>query len=220
MIPYWLIITIFNFHSMELSDFVRQFFFVGKYHWFVTFIIGAYAVFFLTQRFIKNRCLNNLVYIVVSITVVLLADNIKAEQGFSFYVGILISRHYEFFLKNRKALIVSSLIIGLSFFALKQIPIIRSHDGDVLYGIIQLLIKLPLALATLLFLPQMWNWSLSLIGKISWEVYLVHCSLLGYFYIDKNITVIEQLTFYTIVLLSSYIFYQFNSRILNKLRYV
>lgn len=217
MIPYWIIITVFN--DLSFASYLQQFFFLGPYHWFATFIIGYYIAFYVIQKYVNSPRIKLLVYFSISVSILFLCDNIKAEQAFSFYIGILISQHKEFIHNHKIKVLFLSIFIGLLFFALKQLPVIRTYDGTIFYGIIQLLIKLPLGLVVILICQYLHSKLLLLIGKMSWEIYLIHCSLLGaFYYTGTNLT--NQVIFYLLVSLSSYLFYLFNSKILLKLKYV
>lgn len=86
---------VFNSWKLPIDEFLKLFFFIGKYYWFVPFIIGSYIVFYLVQKKNRNGRIQIIIYVLASVSVVFTPENIKAEQGFCFLEGLIVSRFRE-----------------------------------------------------------------------------------------------------------------------------
>ena len=113
------------------------------------------------------------------------ANGLRAEQAISFLVGVWVSDNYA---KARKWLmkpmiLLTLMIGGTLLLATKQIPAIRMNEGEILWQGIQLVMKISFAMA---FIAGVYwvrrlfdNGFTTLVGGISYELYLVHFRLLG-----------------------------------------
>ena len=110
--------------------------------------------------------------------------------------------------------ILVCFLIGIVSLAIKQLPEVRELPQNV-YNIVQLLIKLPFALALLLGMNFIkWNKIspfLTFIGIISYEMYLLQMP----FYPSLNGTLWMALLFMIALIIASYCFSWINIKIAN-----
>ena len=151
------------------------------------------------------------------ILTLLYLPNLQAEQAFSFVSGIMFSAHKDrlfgvlYHKKTYYGICLLSGLIGISFLALKQFPVIRNSASDVQMNIIQLLIKYPLAVFVLLSLnaakPILRNPFIYLAGLISYELYLVHYP----FFVFIGDSLWPALVLFVVSFALAYPFYRINS---------
>ena len=158
------------------------------YYWYLDFIFLQYLVFYLIITIPKLYTKRYLVLCVVSIVTFIgcsyTANGLRAEQAISFLVGVWLSDNYA---KARKWLmnpmiLLTLMIGGTLLLATKQIPSIRMHEGEILWQCIQLIMKTSFAMA---FIGGAYwvgglfnNGFITLVGGVSYELYLVHFRLL------------------------------------------
>lgn len=115
-----------------------------------------------------------------------MANGLRAEQAISFLVGVWVSDNYA---KARKWLmnpmiLLTLMIGGTLLLATKQIPSIRMHEGEILWQGIQLIMKTSFAMAFIggvYWVGRLFNNGfITLVGGISYELYLVHFRLLDF----------------------------------------
>ena len=162
------------------------------YYWYLDFMFFQYLVFYLIIAIPKLYTKRYLVLCVVS-TVIFLgcsctANGLRAEQAISFLVGVWISDNYakvkKWLMNPIDPMILLTLMIGGTLLlATKQIPAIRMNEGEILWQGIQLVMKISFAMA---FIAGVYwvrrlfdNGFTTLVGGISYELYLVHFRLLG-----------------------------------------
>lgn len=177
-------------------------------YWYLSFILINYIFYYIYVKIDFFHRRKNLYWIIMALFVLLLCQEIKAEQALSFYTGILISDNYIKIHKfiGKKWTWIIPLCLGISMFIIKQFPLVRSFYGTHIYFIIQLLIKLPCALGLILLCYYIKNiYYLKLlesIGKISLMIYLIHMAFLPIIKISDNIF-INMLIYLLIVFLVS-----------------
>ena len=213
--PYFIVITILYLVKYEFVWWRYLLEVTGLYtsYWFIAYIVKWYIVYWLFSRFFQ-KYRSYLMFLAAIIMLFTLPD-IEAEQSFSFLAGYLISEK-KGSLKNINTrfeirITVISFLIGTIFLCLKQLPYIRVYEGELIYNIIQVAIKLPYAMTIIallaIFPKYIKSKFLILTGTISYELYLVHMPFYGY--VNGNIW------YAFVLLLSAYIIaYIFN--ILNK----
>lgn len=159
------------------------------YYWYLDFMFFQYLVFYLIIAIPKLYTKRYLVLCVVS-TVIFLgcsctANGLRAEQAISFLVGVWISDNYAKVKKwlMNPMILLTLMIGGTLLLATKQIPAIRMNEGEILWQGIQLVMKISFAMA---FIAGVYwvrrlfdNGFTTLVGGISYELYLVHFRLLG-----------------------------------------
>lgn len=159
------------------------------YYWYLDFMFFQYMVFYLIIAIPKLYIKRYLVLCVVSAVTFIgcscTANGLRAEQAISFLVGVWVSDNYA---KAKKWLmnpmiLLALMIGGTLLLATKQIPAIRMHEGEILWQGIQLVMKISFAMVVIggVYLARRLfnNGFITLVGGISYELYLVHFRLLG-----------------------------------------
>lgn len=109
-------------------------------------------------------------------------QQLYSEQAFSFFCGYLASEYVGKLNKLNKKHVLKytclSVIYGIIFLLIKEIPTIQQIKGSILFNVILLNIKLPLAIS-IITAPFLFPLSkkiviFSKLGKISYELYIVH----------------------------------------------
>lgn len=160
------------------------------YGWYMKYIFGCYLIFYLLFILIKNKRIFNMVFLLLGIVSFFVFQNLQAEQAFSFPLGILIANsNYNFEnIKKSKFLLFgfSFIFIGVFFLALKQLPQVRELNHYVI-TLINLILKSSVAtgLINLSYLFSRYIGFFNPVGKISYELYLVHGYLI--FIIAQNL---------------------------------
>lgn len=216
VIPYWMTLFIFDLWNQQPQRFVANLLCLGDIHWFVQYVVVLYIIFYFTYKFCHKW--RYIILSVLAFSSLIYCPCLQAEQAFSFLVGILISENKNYFEKNRRVLVIGAFILGFLFLALKQIEFIRMRVDTTAWNVVNLLNKFPLAFAFIMIGDLFSkNGYFSFCGKISWEMYLIHCSLLGYFtmywgYFGAK-SVGTSLIYFLICISVSYSFHIINSAI-------
>ena len=153
-------------------------------YWYISFMFFWYIVFFLIIQVRGAYDLRYWILGIASVTVFLLGNSLQAEQALSFFFGVLISDHQEYAenkMTNSKFLLFL-LVLGCCLLGLKQVSIIRNLQGTYIWYVLQLVMKLSLALviigATQKYQEVVSNKLIFFMGAISYEFYLIHFRLL------------------------------------------
>lgn len=188
-LPYCIMQSIiyWPFHRFTINSYLLDIALISPkymYGWYLNFLLVNYIVFYLL---IKCKVLTKYkiqIMGIVSLLFLLYADSLRAEQALSFLLGIIISEY-----KNKKFIErflnwkigIALIIFSTIMLALKQIDIIRALP-QIIFNIIQLLIKLPAAIgicSCIIKILSKFNLRfLQLVGLISYELYLVHGNIL------------------------------------------
>lgn len=193
LLPYALIITLVYVFKQkwDLVSYLLEITGLRTSFWFITFMVKWYIAFWVTTKFIP-RC-RLVIMGLFAIMVLFLSPEIEAEQALSFLLGVICSEKIQCvkcFSKRQLAVIaIVGFIIGGTFLALKQLPLVREYEGGGIYAVIQMFIKLPSAaglVAALSFVPILTKSRyLMLAGIISYELFLVHFPF--YIYLDGKL---------------------------------
>ena len=179
----------------------------------------CYALYWVVQRFFASHFV--IVYVAVALVGLHLLHQMAAEQSFSFFCGVMASRHIEHLrsLQTKQLLWIAltALGVGLAFLLLKEIPQIHAYKGTVFYNYILLFIKLPLAIFVIL-LPSLWplitrSRLLHICGLASLEIYLVHLAVVH----QVPMQWLHVLCFVLFTAVFSYLFYQINHKIIARI---
>lgn len=230
LIPYYIvsfIYLIFNPKS-SLKDIFLDVTLIKPLHpfgWYMNYILVMYIIFYLVQSINAKQRIRNIIYILNALVMIFIMPEIKAEQSFSFFVGVIYAFnseviHSKLFKNSKISILIGFILVSVSALILKQFSIIR-NSHDVILNFIQLVIKLfgALSLIGLAYSSRrlIGKLNLSLISKISFELYLVH----GYTIILlKNISVFNILIFFVITIILAVMLHKVNNFVINKLNSV
>ena len=144
--------------------------------WYLSYIFLWYAVFYLVRRVSFLDKFRRPIFLAVSVVFFFIHPEIRAEQAFSFFCGIMISEYKPRRLLNlRNALIVTGF--GVIFLALKQLPAVRAFPA-IPMNFIQLCIKLPIGIGIMMLVRLAFRHvnakPLYAVGVISYELYIIH----------------------------------------------
>lgn len=212
-IPYFILISIILCFSdsFNIKTYLLDIFGIRTSYWYIAFLLKQYILYYIATRFLYKYRLQ--IIFIISIIFIFILPNIEAEQGLSFFVGVLISEKYNKLCLNKSltksVIIFSFFCIGSIFLAIKQLPIIREYEDHFIWHWVQLFIKLPYAIFFILIIHKFSIFRrkfLTFTGMISYELYLVHMIFLKY--IDMEL--MNALMILVISFALSYLFYLLN----------
>lgn len=188
------------FHEFAVKDFLLDIFCIRPLYangWYLSYLVLWYAVFYAVKRLKALRERELTVFFGISFVMFfsftyLQNSPIRAEQSFSFVLGIFLSKmkDREFMKKIFSIrMMIFCLCVGITALAVKQLPMVRTAP-QVLYNLVEMLIKIPCGFGVMQFA---WNLSKKLnmkvfgwIGTIAYELYLLHGYVLSH--VDVNWT--------------------------------
>lgn len=212
LLPCWTVflVTLPFKEKFDATQLFHNLIFTDSDLWFVDYIIRWYAVYWLSRRIIpKYTKYALLVFSIYNI----FQEQLYSEQAFSFTCGYIVSEYYEKIqcLPKRTVAKYSSIvtIYGILFLLVKELPSIQAIKGSLLFNIILLNIKMPMAVPLIVapYICPVIKRILRMkeIGKISYELYIVHYNFMPY------ITGYVSIVYYSVVsAVISCIFYEFN----------
>ena len=220
MIPFWLFVTILRVvkQSFNWHDYLLEMTFIDSDYWFIPYLMWCYLFYWIVQRFFP--CWIVPLFVAGGLLGLNLLYQIAAEQSFSFFAGVMASRHIQQIrqLLQKKLLEAGSVLvsIGIVFLLIKEIPEIHAYKGTVAYNYLLLPIKLSLGVA-MIILPTFCKWMtksrlLYLSGISSLEIYLVHMAIVN----DIDMKWIDVIFFIAFTATTTWLFYQLNHRIIDK----
>lgn len=185
IIPCWTIFLfqlpfVEHFNSVQL---LKNLTFYASDLWFVDYIIRWYLVYWISRRFFtKNTKYILFVFGIYNV----FQQQLYSEQAFSFFCGYLASEYVGKLNKLNKKHVLKytflSVIYGIIFLLIKEIPTIQQIKGSILFNVILLNIKLPLAMSIIaapFLFPLLKKIGIfNKLGKISYELYIVHYSFM------------------------------------------
>lgn len=191
-----------------------------SYYWFVKYIVIWYVVFWIVY-FINSKHSLLLMWTFAVVSFFMLHSEYMVEQSFSFVLGATVSRYRSQMIEqwDRRWLWIIAmlmLIVGIVALGLKQLPAIRELGQlTVPYNLLQLLIKLPLAIFVMIAVHSVTIKDLGLLvffGMISYELYMVQMPYT--MFIQGSYT--NALIFLIQAVLMAYILYKTDNWIINK----
>lgn len=214
VMPYWIIVIIFSIITkVSFKNFILYLFLIKlptNIFWYIRLTIYWYIVYYFICR-IKNKAFKYLTTFAMSLLVSLIfIDNkVYIYQILSFPLGVLLSEYKDLITKSimkylNKYILIS--FVGVIIFAiLKKIPYVDNNT----YGTLDISIGIVLSLMLVVFISsaliKTYNFSIlriiECIGKVSYEIYLVHSFLLYMVTDVKNIVI-----YIIIVYLETFIF--------------
>ena len=203
LIPYWIAILIYYCLSykylpaINVKDIVREILLIGSipYMWFVQYLIAVSIIFWVVYKFVPVTYRNRVLIVISVISLIVLKNDLYAEQSLSFVSGIMLAETKDKIKINKKILLrlgILCFFIATICLVLKQITFIRMGQY-IIFNIVQTGIKLGGALGITLILKQCFNIcgnALSKIGLYSYEIYIVHTLFITYL-IRKGINLIN-----------------------------
>ena len=222
-IPYLIIVIINQIIMHEgIKKFLSNIFLVNtpNFLWFIKFILLNYINFYVINKIVKHKILRYLIWILFSILVFLMGSSLQAEQAFTFFIGIMLSDNQNLFnnYKGRKVLINGLLFILLAgvCLALKQLDFIRSSQKYIYYCI-EFFIKNCGAMGIIciygiLFKKiKYFNNIFQKIGKLSYELYLVHAIM--FFILRNNPNIINLALFLILTIVLTIVLFRINTNL-------
>lgn len=229
-IPFWIIelIGLILLNRWSLKGYILDMFFIKAattYGWFMRYIVICYILFFFIQLIFDklNFCDNKkqialfFVFCIWFFIESLWFSNpnmpfLEARQMFSFPIGVFLAVNKAKIMKSIQVgkfyIIIVGLLMGLFFMAVTQIQYVKDLPY-LLSNSMSLLTVLPIAVSILVigmsFPKLMQNFELHFLGKISYEIYLVHAFTLEVVKGSFKNTVV----FIFITLLISYVLHLF-----------
>lgn len=175
----WLIMTIQTEKSISIVSLFSP-------NWFLQYIFVCYIIFYLVCKAAPNRIGSYICLFIFSLATFFLWGSRQAEQCLSFQIGIFLAQSeatVSLIRKNAKKLQITSFIIFVLALALKQVEAIRMfmNTNCIAANGLNLVLKLSIGIFVMmscLFLSKYINGKYAqLVGKMSYELYLVHLSL-------------------------------------------
>lgn len=207
-------------HKFNIGKFLLDIFCIKPLYmngWYLSYLVLWYILFYIINKitFLKQRkvkvffLLSIILFIIYSIV---LNDSLRAEQSFSFLVGIILSEKKKILIDNDTKKVFLNLktmtlffIISIAFLGLKQIPSIHGNKTFV-FDIIQILIKLFAGLGIMeltWFLSKKINMRIfEYIGLFGFELYIIH----GYI-LEKVPLTLKGANFFVVIAFGSAIIY-------------
>lgn len=222
LIPYWLVILArlpFN-DDICTGQIVGDFLCIGSSLWFIDYIVRCYIVYWFCRKFAGRYTI--LLLSAFSLYSLLLPQ-LMSEQSISFLLGVLISEHYDrigSWSRRRIAQIaICCMTYSIFVLALKSLPAIQVLKGSLLFNFMLLNIRATSALALLTvpyFFPWVKNKVMSIVGEISYELYIVHINFMPF--VAGSVVRVGCYSVYSLVI--SWIFQRFNQLYVKCERYV
>lgn len=157
------------------------------HYWYLGILLIEYIAFWIVSLNAKTYQNRYWILGTVGILIFIFGGALYAEQAASFLVGVMISDCYEKCkeISESKASTLGLALIGIVLLASKQFPFMRVYEGAHIWFLIQMIMKLSLALF-LVFISSSWqkmfnNRLLETAGIMSLEIYLVHIKALDIF---------------------------------------
>ena len=218
IIPCWTIFLfqlpfVEHFNSVQL---LKNLTFYASDLWFVDYIIRWYLVYWISRRFFtKNTKYILFVFGIYNV----FQQQLYSEQAFSFFCGYLASEYVGKLNKLNKKHVLKytclSVIYGIIFLLIKEIPTIQQIKGSILFNVILLNIKLPLAMSIIaapFLFPLLKKIGIfNKLGKISYELYIVH-----YYFIPAITGIISIFIYFAYSIIISTIFRRINQLLSKK----
>lgn len=179
LLPYLMIIA-----AMWVISTLLENEFVCPQYWYIRFVFFWYIIFYLLIAIPGVYKWRYLILGIAAIYVLVQGNYLQSEQAVSFLMGVLISDvgNKEIAKRIKSFRLMPLLFAGLFLLVAKQIPAIRALDGTLIWYIIQMIMKINLALFVIAFVYKFQLFArhklLAVIGDISYEFYLVHIQLL------------------------------------------
>lgn len=196
------------------------------YGWYLQYLALWYFIFYFVKRtpFLNNN--RYILFSLISIVIFIFARGLVAEQSLSFVFGIVLSdfkskANVKRLCSFKIALII--LIVGILSLAIKQTDLIRSAP-EIIFKFVQLLIKLPIGFGSVMIIWQVSKKInlafLNFMGVISYEYYIIHGYVLGYFCGGSEKTIYGAAMFFIVSFVICFLYRLFINHFTNRLKNV
>lgn len=205
LLPYWIGVILYhiiglNGSAIHVRTIIQNFLLIKPipYMWFIQYLMICNFFFWIVFSFIPEKIRLVIFFVISLVSLLCIRDDLYAEQGLSFITGLILAMQHKNKIEESKALKVGSVLLvgSIIFLGIKQFPEVRS-SFYILMNIIQMFIKLLGASGILLIVWKtgaIWNKAFRLIGKCSYEVYIVHTLLLT-FLECSGVTIVSMIFF-------------------------
>ena len=230
-IPYAIVLTVCTIWSSSFKPYVIvQYCLIDSPFWYISFLFYNYILFYVCHKYEFLYKYRFAIFLVFALILFAFDTRIRAEQCLCFVTGMWISDYkkmvYKFLSNKNTVLCTIILLFGISVSALflKQMPTFRGQMEHVrlFQNIIELLIKYPFAIATIVVFTTnifdriqrsllIGNRFLGFCSKISLELYIIHFSLLDI--LNKEYQVFSILTFLGLSFVLSILLYRLKNHI-------
>lgn len=218
----WLIMILLKKETLFSYSSLSSLFLLTSTNWYLQYLLLCYLSFYISHKwFYKFRWLLLSCFFILSFA---FWGNIQAEQSCSFLIGCLIAekaKHFKWIVEKIKVIFIFSLFLSISFLAVKQLSLVRTlmENVSLVDHAINMIMKTSIAISVMLLVRLLWsqiNVRLAMfIGKISYELYLVHLFIvIGYCRIIGNMPLVSILVFVACSFLLSYLLYLVDNKII------
>ena len=231
-IPYAIVLTVCTIWSSSFKPYVIvQYCLIDSPFWYISFLFYNYILFYVCHKYKFLYKYRFAIFHVFAFILFAFDTRIRAEQCLSFVTGMWISDYKNLVCKslsNKKTVLCTIILlscISASALFLKQMPTFRGQMEHVrlFQNIMELLIKYPFAIATIVILTTnifdkvqrsllIGNRFLGYCSKISLELYIIHFSLRDI--LNKEYQVFSILTFLGLSFVLSILLYRLKNHII------
>lgn len=218
----WLTMVLLNGEKKFSAPSLSSLFLLDSTNWYLQYLLLCYLSFYISHKWFYH--FRWLLMGGIFILSFVFWGNIQAEQSCSFLIGCLIAEKAKLFkwiVEKIKVIFIFSLFLGISLLAVKQLSIVRTLMDNVslVDHAINMVMKTSIAISVMMLVRLFWsqiNGRLAMfIGKISYELYLVHLFIvIGYCRIIGNMPLVSILVFVACSFLLSYLLYLVDNKIL------
>lgn len=230
-IPYAIVLTVCTIWSSSFKPYVIvQYCLIDSPFWYISFLFYNYILFYVCHKYEFLYKYRFAIFLVFALILFAFDTRIRAEQCLCFVTGMWISDYKNLVCKslsNKKTVLCTIILlscISASALFLKQMPTFRGQMEHVrlFQNIMELLIKYPFAIATIVILTTnifdkvqrsmlIGNRFLGYCSKISLELYIIHFSLRDI--LNKEYQVFSILTFLGLSFVLSILLYRLKNHI-------
>ena len=230
-IPYAIVLTVCTIWSSSFKPYVIvQYCLIDSPFWYISFLFYNYILFYVCHKYEFLYKYRFAIFLVFALILFAFDTRIRAEQCLCFVTGMWISDYKNLVCKslsNKKTVLCTIILlscISASALILKQMPTFRGQMEHVrlFQNIMELLIKYPFAIATIVILTTnifdkvqrsmlIGNRFLGYCSKISLELYIIHFSLRDI--LNKEYQVFSILTFLGLSFVLSILLYRLKNHI-------
>lgn len=214
----WILVTLLNVDELQFKTIKTLF----TPNWYLQYLFVCYVFFYVSYKWAYQYRWYLLV--VFAIITFFLGGNIQAEQCCSFQLGVLLAeRDYIliFIKKNIRILLFVSLLLCVIALGIKQIYTVRLFidDNYIAEHFLNFILKTSLAAFVMATCDVGFKYMDSryakVVGKMSYELYLVHLSLaIGLCNVTETNPIVKIMIFVTISFSVSWILYLVDHKIL------